>query len=231
MPMRLDLRSDGWNLAERLEARGGRLDAERLEARGVGLCFASLCTPERYDVSDGHDEASNAEEYDDEEIVLLDAPIQRSEAREVSIQMKTTPVTTNMRQLSPVRSSFEGPPRWRSHRSNTEGFEMMPAPPGLDPTLGESRPLDHLCADFAAAVLRGSLDPVDPSSTAKHVSIPKSPSFGDASVVKSCEDASTGEEPETSAANIPLQHNTDEKATKSPDMDVRSQSSVWDREQ
>jgi len=42
LPMRLDLRSDGWNLVERLEARGGRLDAERLEARGVGFGLESL---------------------------------------------------------------------------------------------------------------------------------------------------------------------------------------------
>ena len=144
--------------------------------------------------------------------------------REISIQMRTTPVTTNMRQLSPVRSSFEGPRRWRSHRSSTEGLELTAIPPGLDPTLRESRSLDHPCADFVAAVLSGSLDPVDPSGTVEHVSIPKSPSFGDASVVKSREDASKGEEPETTAANIPLQHNTAEKATKSPDMnEVRAQ--------
>ena len=227
--MRLDLRADGWNLAERLEARGGRLGAERLEARCVGLGLASPRTPERYEVSDGHDEASFAEECDDEEIVLLDAPIQRSEVKEVSVQMRTTPMTMNMRQLSPVRSSFGVPRRWRPHRSSTEGFEMMPGPPGLDPTLRESRSLDHPCADFVAAVLSGSLDPVDPSGTVEHVSIPKSPSFGDASVVKSREDASKGEEPETTAANIPLQHNTAEKETKSPDMnEVRAQ---FDREQ
>ena len=101
---------------------------------------------------------------------------------------------------------------------------MMSAPPGLDPTLRESRSLDHPCADFVAAVLSGSLDSVDPSSTVKHVSIPKGPSFGDASVVKSREDASKGEEPEVTAANIPLQHNTAEKATKLPDMnEVRAQ--------
>ena len=89
LPMRRDLRPDGWNLAERLEALGGRLDAERLEARGVGLGIASPCTPERYDISDGHDEAGNAEKYDDEGIVLLDAPTQRSEVREVSVQMRS----------------------------------------------------------------------------------------------------------------------------------------------
>ena len=147
--------------------------------------------------------------------------------REVSIQVRTIPVTTNMRQLSPVRSSFEGPRRWRFQRSSTEGLEMMPAPPSLDPTLRESRSLDHPCADFAAAVPSGSLDPVDRSSTAKHVSTPKNPSFGDASVAKSRDDASKGEELEATAASIPLQHNTAEKATKSPDMnEVRAQFEV-----
>ena len=155
------------------------------------IAMAASRVTEHFDISGGPDEGPT-EARNEEVIQLCDAPTHRSEVREMTVQVRTLVSGGGPVKVSPVRSSFEGPRRWRAHRVSTEDLELVSAPPGLDPSMRESKSLEHPCADFAEAVLKGNLDPVDLSLTVVDNPTSKEPSAVETPGLKSSESVSVG---------------------------------------